>query len=288
LDDPGLMRQLQSITVALIATVAASCATGSAIDRAYLAGVEAAERQAVAFAPITDTAPETTLEEAYGLQRRLIARRVARGDRVVGYRGSLMSQASLKARNVTEPLAGALFHSGRIESGGVALLCGYRKASFELKIGYLFTRDVAAADPDIDTLRHAVGNVIPVVDLPDIAYRNPDKYSAVDMVASNISASRYVVGEEHSPRNIDLDSLRVAMTRAGGRVASGTGRESFDNQWESLAMVVRQIIKSGRRVAPGDLVITGKIGERGWLSPGLYRADYGPLGIVDFTVAACS
>lgn len=285
--DPAVTAAGRPLAATLAALLLASCAGPAAQDRAYVAGFDAAARAGVPFAPITDSQPRLGLSGAYRVQRRLIARRIAKGDRVAGYKGGLMSQASLEARGVREPLVGVLFRSDRLDSGSPVSLCGYRKASFEMKLGFLFSRAVTTPPTDGAALRASVGEIVPVVDLPDIAYRNPDRYSAVDMVAANVSAFRYVRGTEHEPQGLDLDALAVSMTRDGHPLTSGRGSESFGNQWASLAMVVRQILASGRRVAAGDLVITGKIGERGWLPPGDYRADYGPLGTVSFAVRPC-
>lgn len=286
--DPAVIAAGRSLAATLAAALLASCAGPTAQDRAYIAGFEAAARAVVPFAPVTDSQPRLDLPGAYRLQRQLVARRIAKGDRVAGYKGGLMSQASLKARGVSEPLVGVLFRSDLLDSGSPVSLCGYRKASFEMKLGFLFSRAVTTPPADGAALRESVAGIVPVVDLPDIAYRNPDRYSAVDMVAANVSAFRYVRGTEHEPQDLDLDPLAVSMARDGRPLTSGRGSESFGNQWASLAMVVRQILASGRRIAAGDLVITGKIGERGWLPPGDYRADYGPLGTVSFAVTPCA
>ena len=269
---------------ALLALALASCATTP--DAAYLRQYDAAEKAGRPFAPVTDTQPAMTVAEAYRLQQRIVQARLRRGDRVAGYKGGLMSAASLRQRGVTEPLVGVLFASGRTATGAAVSLCGYRKASFELKLGFQFARSVPS-NADLATLRGAVGAVMPVIDLPDIGYRDPDKYGAADMVAANVSAAKWIAGSSFPTASADLDTLSVSLARGGQRLASGVGRESLDGQWQSLAAVVRQIGATSRQLKPGDIVITGRIGDRGWLPPGDYRADYGPLGVIPFTVAAC-
>ncbi|MBC2667448.1 hypothetical protein H7F51_18170 [Novosphingobium flavum] len=280
-------RYLPGVGLAAVQLLLASCTTASPQGGAYLRGFEAAESAGRPFAPITDSLPYADQAEAYRLQARLVARRVARGDKVAGYKGGLMSEASMRGRNVGEPLVGVLFASGRAASGDTVSLCGYRKASFEQKLGFVFARSVATLPADPAALAGAVGQVVPVVDLPDIAYRDPDHYGAVDMVAANISAARYVRGAAAAPAGTDLNGLKVSMTRDGQPLTSGFGRESMGEQWGSLHTAVRLILRSGRRIKAGDLVITGKIGDRGWLPPGDYRSDYGPLGVVAFRVAPC-
>ena len=271
---------------AFLALALSACATTGGADRAYLQQYEAAERAGTPFAHVTDTQPALAMPAAYKLQERIVAARVRRGDRVAGYKGGLMSAASLRQRGVTEPLVGVLFASGRVEDGGTVSLCGYRKASFEVKLGFRFARPVAVG-ADLAAVRAAVDAVVPVIDLPDIGYRDPDHYGAVDMVAANVSAAKWVAGRGQATA-ADLDALRVTLARDGETIASGVGRESLDGQWGSLHAVVRQIGASGRRVKAGDIVITGRIGPRGWLPPGRYRADYGTLGMLGFTVAACA
>jgi len=269
-----------------MALTLSACAAGSADDHAYLRQFTAAEKAGRPFVPITEAAPGATMDQAYRIQVRLVAARVARGDRVAGYKGGLMSAASLRQRGVSEPLVGVLFASGRAESGAQVSLCGYRRASFEVKLGFVFSRSVPA-DADAETVRRAVSAVVPVIDLPDIGYRNPDSYGAVDMVAANVSAARWVIGTPQAPASTDLDALRATMARDGQALASGLGRESLGGQWASLHRVIGRVAASGRLVRAGDIVITGKIGERGWLPPGSYQADYGALGRVGFTVSAC-
>ncbi|MET0271868.1 MAG: hypothetical protein ABW360_02650, partial [Phenylobacterium sp.] len=226
------------------------------------------------------------LPDAYGLQRRLVAERLARGDRISGYRGGLMSAASLSARKVSEPLTGVMFAS--MESTGQVSLCGYRRANFELKLGFVFKAPVRKPVKDVADLRGLVGAVQPVIDLPDIAYRDPNAYGAVDMVAANISSARYVRGQPRPANDLDLDALVVTFERDGVRLARGLGRESLDGQWGSLLTLVNLRLREGGRIAPGQFMLTGKIGDKGTVTPGHYRADYGPLGVVAFEAVACA
>jgi 2-keto-4-pentenoate hydratase len=280
-------RRLAVVAVSSLFALVA-CATPDPASQAYLRAYRDAETSARPFPPITETRPATTLAEAYRLQIRLAAERRARGDAVAGYRGGLLSLASMAGRKVDAPLAGVLFASGRVDHGGTVSLCGYRRAAMELKLGFVFGQAVRAAPADPAALARAVAKVVPVVDLPDIAYRDPEHYGAVDMVAANISAARYVVGEARAPAGLDLNALTVSLAHESRPVTSGLGRASLDDQWGSLLAVTRQVLASGRTIAPGDLVLTGRMGECAWLPAGTYRADYGPLGTVAFTVRDCA
>lgn len=253
--------------VALALLGLAGCASG---DRNYIARMTAAERAGVPLTPITASRPAISIAQAYRLQQRYVRERLRAGGHVAGYKGGLMSAASMAGRGVDEPLVGVLFADGRADADGTVSLCGYRKAAFELKLG------------------HENGHVLPVIDLPDIAYRDPAHYGAVDMVAANISAARYVRGAAQPTGGRDLDALRVTLTRDGQPVTSGTAGESLNGQDASVEAVKALARRAGYAPRPADLIVTGKIGERGWLLPGRYIADYGRLGRVAFTVTACA
>jgi 2-keto-4-pentenoate hydratase len=107
------------------------------------------------------------------------------------------------------------------------------------------------------------------------------------MIAANITAALFVEGEGRDPRGIDLDALPMSFARDGQTVARGVGRESLGSQWESLRTLVNLIVARGGRIEPGQVVLTGKIGDKGWLTPGAYHGDFGPLGTVDFRAVPC-
>jgi len=276
--------------VGLAATFLAGCAAltpMSGQDR-YLSDFQAAQRSGRTFSPATEVLPNLTLPEAYALQRRLVASEERSGNVVIGFKGGLMSAKSLADRGVTEPLVGSLFISGDLSSGAEVSLCGYRRAAFELKLGYIFRSPVTEKVATVDDLAALVDSVQPIAELPDIAYRDDKTYNAVDMAAANISSARFVRGTARPLGTIDLDNLRVSLSRDATRVASGTGRDSLGSQWESLRTVVNLVIANGGRIAPGEIVITGKIGAKGDLLPGYYSADYDALGALNFTVSKCA
>lgn len=199
-----------------------------------------------------------------------------------------MSAKSLADRGVSEPLVASLFVSGDLSSGAEMTLCGYRRAVFELKLGYVFRSSVTKQVATVDDLAALVESVQPIVELPDIAYRDDKTYNAVDMVAANISSAHFVRGTTRPLGPSNLDKLSISLTRDATRVANGTGRESLGSQWESLRIVVNLVIANGGRIAPGEIVLTGKIGEKGDLIPGRYAADYDALGALNFTVRKCA
>lgn len=258
------------------------------VEDRYLRDFETAERSGRTFLPATEVMPSIAMTEAYTLQRRLVDSRRHSGDRVVGFKAGLMSAKSLADRNVTEPVIAPLFLSGNLSSDARVDLCGYRRAVFEAKLGFVFGAKIDQPLNSVVALKSVVSAVQPIMDLPDIAYRDDRNYGAIDMVAAMISSARFVRGTTSSIDAADFNDLTVSVSRGDVTLTLGKGRESLDDQWRSLLTVVNLIIANGYVIDSGQIVITGKIGDKGDLRPGSYRGDYGPLGDIRFDAVSCT
>jgi 2-keto-4-pentenoate hydratase len=270
---------------AALAQTAAPAKAGS--DAEYLQQYTQAEKAGSLFRPVTEMSPGITLPQAYAIQRKVVAQHQAAGDRVVGYKGSLMSQKSLTDRGVKEPLSGTLFASGSVESGTVVSLCGYRRPIIEMKLGFIISKLISRPVASVADLKGAVASVVPVVELPDIAYRDDKTYGAIDMAAANITASKFVRGTPHAVANTDLNAIEASISRGGEVLAKGVGSESLGEQWESLRTVINLLVANGFKIEPGYIVLSGKIGDKANVPPGAYAATFGPLGPVRFDARAC-
>mgnify|MGYP001319160807 CR=1 FL=1 len=70
--------------------------------------LENCQLQAKDTLKITDTHPNMDWDDAYAIQDRILARKLARGARVVGYKAGLTSHAKMKQMGVTDPVFGFL------------------------------------------------------------------------------------------------------------------------------------------------------------------------------------
>jgi 2-keto-4-pentenoate hydratase len=252
----------------------------------YLRGFAEAERRNQTFRAANEVMRNLTLAGAYRIQDRIVSARQATGDQIAGYKCGLMSMKSLIDKHVGEPLTGALFASGELEDGARVSLHAFRRGVIEMKVGYIFAAPITGPMANVQDLKTRVGSVAAVVELPDIAYRNADAYTAADMAAANISSAKFVRGAQHEFSDLDVDGLQVELRRGDRVITRGVGRDSLGGQWASLLTVVNLIVARGWSITAGQLVLTGKIGDKIPLDEGAYQADYGPLGRVGFQIDA--
>ena len=113
---------MRAARLALLGVALAVLPAGAAAPEndAYVTEYIAAAQAVRPFRPLTSFDPGIGLDQAYAVQRRIVERQLAAGDRIIGYRGGLMSQASMRQRGVAEPLVAVQFRSGRRTSPATA------------------------------------------------------------------------------------------------------------------------------------------------------------------------
>ena len=103
------------------------------------------------IAPLTATHPEMTIEDAYHVQQRMIARRLEQGDRVIGKKIGVTSTAVMNMLGVHQPDFGYLLDSMVYNEGESVEMDALIQPKAEGEIAFLLKKDlqgpgVTAAD----------------------------------------------------------------------------------------------------------------------------------------------
>ena len=110
--------------------------------------------------------------------------------------------------------------------------------------------------------------------------------SAAARLADNLSQWGIVVGAERPLDGIDFDALEVALQCDGGVQATVCSRGHIDDHFASIAALAAQLGRFGRRLEPGQRVITGAFGRRPVTAPSRWRGNFGAaLGVVEVSFA---
>ena len=231
----------------------------SALVEAMAAAVRAGD-------PLPPMPEGLTIDQAYEIQAALVS--AVAGDGLAGYKAGLTAPAGQAQFGIDHPLVGALYESGRLESGAEFAGAG---VSLECEVGVIIDADGAAVSAG------------PVIEVPRIAFSRREDATGVNLCACNIAADRYIVGPQ-SPVREDYGALEVTLTRDGERVLAARLDEALGGPLPALDWMVGTLRELGRPLTDGMLMITGALGGIHPGSPGSYVADYGPLGRVTFTV----
>lgn len=210
--------------------------------------------------PISEVAPDLTLEQAYALQGQLEQAVIGRGERVAGYKVGLTTTALQERYGVSEPVLGFLLASGVFGSGDAVPLSRFVAIGVEVEIAFLLKTDLAGPGVSAASALLAVEGAVPSFELID--FRLSGTPRGVDVVADGVYTNAIVLGRPLTPvAGLDLALEGVVLEQDGQIVATQTAAEVLGNPLVSLAWAANALGRMGRRLRAGDLVLTGSISK---------------------------
>ena len=207
------------------------------------------------------------IDEAYELQKAVVS--AVSGGSVAGLKAGLTAAAGQAQFGVTHPLVGSLYEQGRMAPG----------VSFASASGIMLECEIGVV---IDE-RGSPKTAGPVIEVPRMAFADPEDASGVNLLACNIAADRYIVGTQ-LPMLDSYAGIEVRLIRDGETVCAAPATEALGGPGPALEWMLSEARLRGLRITDGMLLITGACGGIHPAKPGSYRADYGVLGCIEFTV----
>lgn len=192
------------------------------------------------------------LGDAYLVQDEVTALRLARGERIVGWKLGYTSLAMREQMGIGEPNLGPLTDAMLLSSGAIVPSTALQPR-VEPEVGMRLARDLVgpcSAEAALASCAEAVA-CLEVVDSVWTGYR----FALEDNTADGSSAAWVVVGDA-LPMD-DLAALQVELAVDGSAVATATGAAAGGHPAAGLAWLAGQLALRGSRVRAGDLVITG-------------------------------
>jgi len=141
---------------------------------------------------LTLEAPDLDLSQAYRVMDAGIALRVGRGERVIGLKMGLTSEAKRRQMSLDAPIYGVLTDAMVVR--GTFQLRGSLHPKIEPEIAFRFARGLQGT-PDRAGVLAACTGVGPALEILDSRYRDFKYFSLPDVVADNASSSHVVLPE---------------------------------------------------------------------------------------------
>jgi 2-keto-4-pentenoate hydratase len=234
---------------------------------------------------ITELNSDTTLDQAYAAQKRLVD--VAfREEKVIGYKGAASTAGAMQRFGIDEPMHCAIFDSATPPEAAGSPVESDEHMVIETEIGYIMGVDIPTRIEDASEAQTATQAVLAAIELPtSLNMRMGEKLTAADFIASNCGGrTRIFTGEKHHPDKVDWAQVPVKLSRDGETLIDSNAAATKGGQWENLKTLINQIVDQGRVIHEGDIILSGAIGGPQPASRGKYSADYGQLGKVELSV----
>jgi len=238
-----------------------------------------AARDATAIAQFTH-AQTLSVEDAYAIQSEAFARRLERGEQMVGIKMGLTSKAKMIQVGVDEVIWGRLSDAMRIDDGGELFLSRYVHPRVEPEIAFLMGSELGGRVSGIEAMA-AVAGVAPAAEIIDSRFEN-FSFTLPDVVADNSSSSGFLIGRWNNPAT-PIQNLGMVLECNGRPAQIGSSAAILGDPVRSLVEASRMVGEAGLFLREGWVVLAGGATAAVPLESGSsYRVVVEDLGSVAF------
>jgi len=231
-----------------------------------------------------DSEGKLTLEEAYYIQKLSIGRRLARGERQVGFKMGFTSRAKMIQMGLSDVIWGRLTDAMQIEEGSAVNPARFIHPRVEPELAFLLKKDLPANVTNAQALS-AVEAIAPALEIIDSRYKD-FKFNLPEVIADNASSSGFVVGNWHSP-TVDFSNLGLVMSIDGRPVHVGSTAALLGHPIRSLVAAARLAAGAGEPLKAGDIILAGGATPAEWIKAGQYiEVEMQGLGRAGFSLSA--
>ena len=222
------------------------------------------------LAPLTRRHPGITVDDAYAISLRFLARREQAGERVSGKKIGVTSLAVQQMLDVHQPDFGFLTDSMQHPDGASLSLAatGLMQPRAEAEIAFMLKHDLHGPGVTRDDVLAATEWVAPCFEIVDS--RIDDWQIRIqDTVADNASCGVFVVSGRHTdPLSLDLATVRMQMWRNGEPAGEGLGSAVQGHPAEAVAWLANTLGRFGIPFRRGELILSGSLGPLVPATPG--------------------
>ncbi|MWA15546.1 4-oxalocrotonate decarboxylase [Streptomyces sp. BA2] len=221
------------------------------------------------------------IDDAYAIQAALLARREARGERVVGVKLGFTSKAKMAQMGVSDVIVGRLTDAMRVADGDDVDLCRFIHPKVEPEVAYRLCRDVDLSDPATD-IESCVDAVAPALEIIDSRYRD-FRFTYGDVVADNTSAAAYAIGPWRPVRDMSNRAVRMVGSGAAGSAGTeviGSTAAVLGDPVRALHALLDMCRRRGIPLRGGQVVLAGAATAAVPLTAGVTACEVAGLGTV--------
>jgi 2-keto-4-pentenoate hydratase len=222
-----------------------------------------------------------TLKDAYQVQSLVADLRIARGERVIGYKVGCTSPLIRKRLGAERPVFGRLFEGECFKSGSRLPSARFCNPAIEGELAVELSRDLEAGADQLQ-IRDAIGSVFPVIELHNLIFRRSQP-SPQELVANNAIHAGFVRGDRTSA-GLAADSGTLRIDIDTNEVALVAGTELIQTVLNSLGWLTRELSRHGFGLKARQTVLCGSVADLFAVAKGHIKVTTDCYGDVECTI----
>ena len=223
--------------------------------------------RAVPVAQLSNQIEGLGRSEAYAIQEKGVEFRVARSERLIGFKMGLTSEAKRKQMNSNSPLYGVLTDCMEVQDE--FSLSGSIDPKIEPELAFLIERTLPE-NPSREQVLQATGAVCACMEILDSRYQHFKYFSMEDVIADNSSSSHFVLGGwVRDFRAFDLRNLPMQMFVDDRLAQEGNSNDISGDPVVSVIQLCQLLAQRQRSLPKNCIVLAGAATAAVALEPGM-------------------
>jgi len=210
-------------------------------------------------APLTARHPEIAIEDAYRIQERLMARRYAAGEKIVGKKIGVTSKVVMNMLGVYQPDFGILTDAMIYNEGESIAIDSLIQPKAEGEIAFVLKKDLMGPGISAADVLAATEGVMACFEIVDSRIADW-KIKIQDTVADNASCGVFVLGDRMvDPRDVDLSTCGMILEKNGEIVGTGAGAAALGSPVNAVAWLANTLGALGIPLKAGEVILSGSL-----------------------------
>jgi 2-oxo-3-hexenedioate decarboxylase len=201
--------------------------------------------------------PDLNVSDAYQIQRAGIQLRTARGEKVLGFKMGLTSQAKRQQMNLDTSIFGVLTDRMQVADEGTFSLEGTIHPKIEPEIAFVTCQELKGK-PSFAEVLEAIDYACPALEILDSRFKDFKYFSLPDVIADNCSSSYFILGRSRVRiTQADLAALEMILKVDGQVVQKALSKEISGNPVYSVLQLCELLNQEGLSLPAGSIVLAG-------------------------------
>lgn len=209
--------------------------------------------------PLTDRYSDITIADAYQIQQQTIARRVQAGEKVVGKKIGITSQAVMDMLKVNQPDFGYLLSNMVYAQGEAIPVSTLLQPKAEGEIAFILKKDITGPGVTVADVMAATDAVTTCFEIVDSRVQDW-RIKIQDTVADNASCGVFVLGDRLvSPKSLDLRNCGMVFEKNGSVIGTGAGAAALGHPANAVAWLANALGALGVSLKAGEIILSGSL-----------------------------
>lgn len=218
-----------------------------------------AEKGCYQIAMPSHSYPDMTVEDAYAIQLENVAQKVAAGEKVIGMKVGLTSQAMQNLLHVNEPDYGHLTDKMLLLERDFCPIDELIQPKVEGELAFCLKKTLRGPGVTVADVYNATAWVVPAIEIVDSRIKDW-KITLADTIADNGSSAKFILGGRMTPiENVDMRLTGMTLEKNGEFVNSGTCAEVWGNPAAAVAWLANKLSEFNIELKEGNIVMAGAV-----------------------------